>query len=151
MLTRTFFRVDPFAHLVEEMDRIFGGMSPGLPAISNGSFATRQGLVFPLLNVWQDEQAVHAEAELPGFSMENIEILATGDTLTIKGKREITPPEGAKTIRAERSAGTFERTISLPVQIDVENVQATLTHGVLTVTLPKAHAVLPRKIQVKTR
>jgi HSP20 family protein len=150
MLTRTYFRVDPFVRMVEEMDRIFGGMNTaGLP--SPAACGPCNTATFPLLNIWQDERAMYAEAELPGFSMGSLEILASGDTLTIKGKREIAHPEGAKVVRAERSARSFERTLTLPAQVDVERIEATLANGVLTITLPKAQAVLPRKIEVKTR
>jgi HSP20 family protein len=99
--------------------------------------------------LWQDEQNLYAEAELPGVSLDNLEILAQGDSLTISGSRPSSQNDGGRPlIRAERLSGAFERTLTLPVEIDADKVSATLRDGVLTITLPKAQAVLPRKIAV---
>lgn len=140
MLTRGLLAVDPFVRMVEEMDRIFGGMAgPAQPVLG----------ISPLFNIWQDERSVHAEVELPGLSLSDVEVFATGNTLTIKGRRQAVRPEGAAVIRAERRSGEFERTVELPTEIDVEGVTAALVNGVLTVTMPKSQAVMPRRIEVK--
>lgn len=119
------------------------------PALS-GPGAAR---AFPALNVWEDEQALHIEAELPGFTMENLEIAAIGNQLTIAGTRQETLPENATFHRRERSSGgasQFKRSLRIGVPIDAENVKATLERGVLTLTLPKAPEAKPRKIQVRS-
>ena len=58
--------------------------------------------------------------------------------------------EGVTFHRRERGVGKFSRVLHLPVEIDADKVKATLWHGVLTITLPKAQAVLPRKIEVQS-
>lgn len=105
----------------------------------------------PALNMWRTDDALHAEAELPGYRMDDIEILATEDTLTLRGTRQITTPENASVLRAERAAGAFERTISLPVAIDIDRVGATLRDGVLRITLPLAAEVRPRRVSIQVQ
>ncbi len=107
---------------------------------------------FPALNIWQDEQNVLVEAELPGFTMEQVEISLTGRDLTIQAQRSTDTTEGdEKTwLRRERSTGQFSRTVRLPVSVNSEEVCAKLADGVLTITLPKAAEAKARKITVKT-
>jgi len=148
MLTRTMHTTTPFNSLRREMDRLFDSMlESGAPRFRPAGDCS---IAFPALNIWQDGQSVYAEAELPGVSMDDIELLATGDTLTLKAQRTISRPEKSNVIRNERISGAFERTVTLPVEIDVEAVEATLEHGVLTVAMPKAQSVLPRRINVRT-
>ncbi|HMN42535.1 MAG TPA: Hsp20/alpha crystallin family protein [Phycisphaerales bacterium] len=107
---------------------------------------------FPPLNVWEDADSLHVEAELPGFSMENLEITTLSNELTIAGSRSEAAPENATFHRRERAAGgssQFRRTLRIGVPIDADQVTARLEQGVLTVTLPKAAAAKPRKIEVK--
>jgi HSP20 family protein len=148
MTTRTVFArpiTGDFARMSREMDRLFETLAPAL----SGSPERRKGLGVPPVNLWQDEHNLYAEAELPGVTLENLEILAQGDSLSISGSRSASHDQGAKPlIRAERLSGAFERTLTLPVEIDADKVSATLRDGVLTITLPKAQAVLPRKITV---
>lgn len=143
MLTRTLLNT-PFSTLSREMDRLFDTFTPVAGARAAG--LPRAG--FPALNVWQTDEALVAEAELPGFKMDDLELLVTDDTLTIKGRRQIHWPEQAEVIRAERAAGEFERTLSLPFPIDADRVDATLTSGILRITMPKSEAVRPRKITI---
>lgn len=104
---------------------------------------------FPALNVWEDGDKLIAEAEVPGLKLEEIELLAVGTELTIKGRRpEIDDPKMA-VHRHERGVGHFARTITLPVEIDSAKVDATLRNGVLTIVLPKAEPARVRKIPVK--
>ncbi len=103
---------------------------------------------FPALNILEDGEHFYAEAEVPGLAMDDIEVTVEGNELTIKGERKETTEEGVSFHRRERAVGAFARTITLPVEIDVEAVSAGLKHGVLTVTLPKSAAARPRKIAV---
>lgn len=142
MLARMLINESPFAQMTREMDRMFArpvqsaGRRP-LPAVT------------PAVNAWQDDNALHVEAELPGYRLEDVEILAHDDTLTLRGSRELSVPEGATLLRGERASGAFERTLTLPVPINVEAVAATLRDGVLHVTLPLTPEVKPRKIAIQ--
>jgi HSP20 family protein len=106
--------------------------------------------VFPAWNVSEDERSFRMEAELPGFIREDLDIQVTGNELRLSGSREkAASEERAKVLRRERFTGTFSRTLRLPVPIDADKVEAVFTDGILSVTLPKSEAALPRKIQVQ--
>jgi HSP20 family protein len=137
MLRPTVFSLSP---LSQQFDEMFKSMFA--PA---GRVASRS---FPPLNAWEDEKNVIAEAELPGFKMEDLEITMTGRELTIRGKRTIERPEGASPLMSERGEGEFVRTVRLGVPVDADKVTASLRDGVLTITLPKSEAAKPRRIAV---
>ncbi len=133
-----------FNRLREEMDRLFRRFG------GNGNLWRRTAAEFPAVDIWEDENDLFLEAELPGMELDDLEIYVTqGNQLTIKGKR--TPPEVEGTWhRRERGFGEFTRVITLPVDVDADKVEATLKHGVLTVRLPKVAEARVRKIPVKT-
>jgi HSP20 family protein len=135
----TLFRpVEPFAQISREMDRILAA-SPARPAPAN----------WPGLNLWRDAEAIVAEAEVPGFRAQDVEVTVTDDTLTVRGTRSAGVPENAVAIRVERSVSRFERSVRLPAPVDADAVSATLTDGVLRVTMPLAAAARPRRIEVR--
>jgi HSP20 family protein len=101
------------------------------------------------LNVWEDSQTFYVETEVPGIPMENIDINLTASELTIKGSRTVeTGGDDAVTHRRERASGEFTRSIRLSTPIDADKVTASLKHGVLLITLPKAAEARARKITV---
>jgi HSP20 family protein len=105
---------------------------------------------YPAVNIWEDANSVFIEAELPGLDRQNLEIYVTGgNQLTLKGERKPTVPEKGVCHRQERGFGTFARVLTLPFDVNRDNVDARLDHGVLTVKLAKAESAKPRKINVK--
>ncbi len=107
---------------------------------------------YPEVNVWEDDANVYVEAEIPGIGMDDLDITMLGGDLTITGERRAPQaPQGAVFHRRERPEGRFARTISIDVPVDADKVSASLESGVLMVTLPKAEAARPRKIEVKTK
>ncbi|MDC0335994.1 Hsp20/alpha crystallin family protein [Pseudodesulfovibrio sp.] len=102
-------------------------------------------LAYPPLNLSNDEDAIYVRAEVPGVAIEDIELTLTDKTLVLKGER--TPPEG-KLFRQERPSGIFHRVINIGVPVDREGVTASMTDGILTVTLPKSDEVKPRSITI---
>ncbi|MCI0461021.1 MAG: Hsp20/alpha crystallin family protein [Gemmataceae bacterium] len=128
----------------QEMDRLLGRWGVG--------FRLRPGLAvsYPPVNLWEDDDFIYAEAELPGIKMADLQVTVTGDNqLTLKGKRESAGPEQVEWHRQERGFGSFERTIELPVAVDAGKVEARLENGVLTIKMAKTPAAKPRKIPVK--
>jgi HSP20 family protein len=108
------------------------------------------GRGFPAVNVWEDENNLFVEAEVPGLKAEDLDVTVVGDELTIKGERtEDGPAEGAFH-RRERGVGSFTRIVRLTSEVDADRVQASLAEGVLLLTLPKAETAKPRKIKVKS-
>ncbi|MEM1008447.1 MAG: Hsp20/alpha crystallin family protein, partial [Myxococcota bacterium] len=87
---------------------------------------------------------------LPGLSQKDVEIEANHEVVTIRGKRNITAPEGYRVQRQERSDLQFSRSLALPVNIDPEKVKAELKHGLLSIKMGKAKEALPQKIKITT-
>lgn len=132
--------------VVREMDRLFDSMVSSQPF---GSVPSMSQLTYPAMNVWEDEDHIFAEAELPGMKMKDLEVLVSADQMTVRGSRSIDVPNDARALRRERAIGSFERTVALPIPVDAEQVEATLNHGVLTIKMHKAAITKPRRIEVK--
>jgi len=130
--------------IFDQMDRLFGPLGFDDPDLSP------QAPAYPPLSVWEDEDALYVEAEIPGTKLEDIGVsVAEGDQLTIAGERNPSGPERAAYLHQERGYGEFARTITLPVAVDPDAVEAKYDAGVLTVTLCKSAALKPRRIAVK--
>ncbi|MFQ5429297.1 MAG: Hsp20/alpha crystallin family protein [Phycisphaerae bacterium] len=132
-----------FGQLRREMDRLFGEFLPEL----NGALERSWG--FPAVNVWEDGERMFVEAEVPGLSMKDLDVEVVGSELLLKGRREASGNEDVTYHRRERGVGEFARRISLPVDIDANQVEAALKDGVLTITLPKAEQAKVKRIEVK--
>jgi len=105
---------------------------------------------YPPVNIWGDRDKVYAEAELPGMQLDHLEIYVTeGNQLTIQGERRQRELNKGVWHTQERGFGSFSRTITLPVSVDADKVEARFEHGVLLVTLPKSETAKPRRISVK--
>ena len=138
----------PFGRLRGELNRLLDESmlaARGLPGWVRGQAA------FPRLNVTETAEALNVTCELPGVARDDIDISVEGDVLTIRGERK-RPEEGredARYVRRERRFGPFERSFELPAKVDVENVTARLTGGVLDIVLPKHPETKPRRIELK--
>lgn len=128
--------------LHDEMNRLFGRYANGARELSPSGY--------PPLNLWEDEDNLYVEAELPGFDLDDLEMYVTGDNqLSIKGERK-RPELGQGTWhRQERGYGAFSRLMELPGAVDSDRVTAQFKTGVLTITLPKKQEAKPRRIEVK--
>jgi len=105
--------------------------------------------VFPLINLTEDKNAFYVRAELPGLTADSLNIQVVGRNLTITGERTIgSESKDARYHRREREAGAFSRAIGMPGDIDIDKVSASMTNGLLTVTLPKSEASKPKQIAV---
>jgi HSP20 family protein len=108
------------------------------------------GVLAPRVDIAEEENAVTLTAELPGVKEGDIEVSITGDQLSIKGEKRSEHDEkretGARTLhRMERSYGAFQRTVTVPYQVDAEQVSAQFRDGVLTITLPKPPDAVAQK------
>jgi HSP20 family protein len=128
----------------KEMDRLFESITGSL--LGEGYSG-----VYPPVNVTEDRDNFYVRAELPGLKSEDIEISATSDSLTISGERKaMAHEEEVKYHRRERETGRFSRVITLPEQFIPDKVEATLSDGILSITLPKTEAVKPKQIEIKS-
>jgi HSP20 family protein len=138
--------------LWNEFERAHNDMSRFLQHIDTRDQAGFFGVpaAYPPVNVWDDDENIYLEAELPGITRENLEITVTdGNQLALKGQRK--PAETGKTTwhRQERAFGSFRRTLTLPVLVDSDSVEARFELGVLLVKLPKSPKAKSRRIEVK--
>jgi len=108
------------------------------------------GPVFPPINVWEVDETLEIEAELPGLKLDDLEIFVTGNNqLTLKGERKAAMPEKGVRHRQERGFGKFVRTLTLPFAVDANKVEARFENGVLRINLAKHESAKARKIVVK--
>jgi HSP20 family protein len=142
------FRGFPVNRLRQEMDRVVNEVFAPVANEVNSWF--QPGTAGPRLNVWEENDTFYAEAEVPGLRHEDLDVSVVGKQLTIKGRREAAVENKDMVFhRRERVVGEFVRAVTLPADVDADKVSATLSGGVLTVTLPKAEAAKPRKISVQ--
>lgn len=134
----------PMGQLRRDVDRLVSGFLGNVA--ESGWPLTGRGR--PAVNVWEDKDALYAELELPGVKSDQLELSVVSGELSIKVERPEITEEGVTYHRRERGTGSFARVLRLPVDVDNEHVGAQLADGVLTITLPKAEAARPRKIEV---
>jgi len=143
------FELQPFQRLHNQVDRLFWGLGQG--DARNGE--PRGGLATPPVNVWEANDSLFVEAELPGVRAEDLDISVVENELTIKGQRHEQKTEGEASgsfHRRERSTGSFVRVLRLPADVKADAVKASLNAGVLLIELPKSEAAKHHKIEVKT-
>jgi len=139
----------PFRHLTnlrEEIDRLFE--SP-MAELTQSSHQFLSGWM-PAVDVYEDKDNLHLKAELPGVNKQDIQISVHEGVLTLSGERK--PDEkykDADVYRSERCLGRFQRTLTLPAQVNPDAIKATYKDGILTVLLPKAEASKPKHIEIK--
>ena len=118
---------------------------------SGGTMFRPAGMgVYPLLNLTETKDDYRIRAELPGVSAEDLDIQATGRNITISGSRKLDKDEKARYHRREREAGNFSRALAMPGDIDRDKIEASLTDGILTVTVPKSEKQKPKQISIKS-
>jgi len=138
-------RYDPFSNVLplrEAMDQLF-----------------QESFVAPLahltrthsvpVDLYETEDAFIVKAFMPGLSPDELTIDVEQQSVTLHGEPKTGDPEGMRPLLQERRLGTFTRTFTLPVLVDADKVQAELTNGVLSLTLPKSEAAKPRKIEIR--
>jgi len=104
---------------------------------------------FPPINVFQQGHDFVAIVELPGIDKKDLDIQAKENTIRISGKKAITHPEGASMHRRERVSGVFDRTLSVPIQINPGGIKAEYSNGILALFIPRAESEKPKTIKIK--
>lgn len=102
----------------------------------------------PPVNVVETKDGYVLEAEMPGVGKEGLEVSLENNELTIVGRRNLRV-EGAEPLYRESVDRDFRRAFVLDPAIDTAKISARIDRGVLTLTLPKAEQVKPRKISVE--
>jgi HSP20 family protein len=110
--------------------------------------ATAGAGAFPPINVFQQGDSLVAILEVPGVNKDDLEIQAKGNTIRVSGKKAISYPEGVSLHRRERLSGSFDRTLTVPMQIDTEAIKAEYRDGVLALFIPRAESDKPRTVSI---
>ncbi len=139
-------RFDPFRDITtlrDEMNRLFSRTVGD--GVSSGSAWT------PAVDIFDTDQAIVLRAELPGLAPEDIDIEIDDNVLSLKGERRFQEEvEEGRYYRLERAYGHFQRNVTLPQGVKAEEISASFDNGVLSVRVPKAEEIRPRKIAVET-
>ncbi len=102
----------------------------------------------PAVDIWENDQNLVLQADVPGVKKEDVEINLDQDVLTISGRVALDDYNGLRPVYSEFNVGNFFRRFSLGETIDQSSITADMEEGVLTVTLPKKDKAQPRKITV---
>jgi HSP20 family protein len=103
---------------------------------------------YPPLNIFRKGDDFALVTELPGVRSSELDIQVKGRTVRLSGAKAVAYPEKASVHRRERLQGRFDRSITLPIEIDQDRVTAEYRDGILAITLPRAERDKPRSIRV---
>ncbi len=142
-LPRKRTRRDDLWDLRKEVDRLFR-------EFIEGPTRDRETIYLPALDIYEEEDKVVIEAEIPGVNKEDIKINVEDNVLTIKAEKKKEEKVKDKDIIYEEIAyGMYAREIELPHTVDTEKIEAVYENGVLKISLPKKEEVKPKQIEVK--
>ncbi len=141
-----------FDRLRQELDRWFeAARAAGERTLDAVGLAPESRPLPPLCDVVETESDLHVLVDLPGVSAEAVDLSLRGQVLQLKAIRLPSPllTEAASIPLRERLTTTFERTITLPVQVDADSVRAVVRDGMLHVTVKKSHLAQARQIPIQ--
>ena len=137
---------------LNELENLRKDMSRAFDSFSRSVFPEREETTsgwYPLVDIAETKDEFVIAIELPGVSKEDVKINIADNTLTLKGdKKKIKKDDDSKFHRNERYFGTFQRSFSLPSQVNSEKVSANYKDGVLSIVLPKKEEVKPKEISI---
>jgi len=107
----------------------------------------RRRYEFPLVNLYEKDDAVEIKALAPGLRVEDINLQLIDNNLIIEGEKK-SDYEDKPYIRKERYFGKLQKSIKLPYRVDVNNIQASFKNGMLYVKLAKSEDAKPKRIEI---
>ena len=143
-------KYDPFREmrsLQDEVNRLFASsFSRG----GNNESDLMRGAWSPQVDIFENQNEIVLEAELPGMKPEDVNISIENNVLTIHGERKFEKKDESDNFhRVERSYGSFTRSFTLPPTVSSESANAEFENGVLRLTLAKREEAKPRRIEIK--
>jgi|SRR4051812_2308937 len=103
----------------------------------------------PSTDVYETEEALTLVMEMPGVERKDVTVSLENDVLRVQGQIDFSKYEGMKPVYTEYNIGHYTRSFALSSKVDQDNISAQLEDGVLTLTLPKAKEVQPRRIAIR--
>jgi HSP20 family protein len=135
---------DPFSLLRKEIDDLFSNFWGHQRTPLTTSFS-------PALDVSESENAYFVKMDAPGFESKELKVQVQGNTITLSGEHKEEKESKDKTYhRIERRSGSFSRTVTLPANVNEDEVAAEYTNGVLAVTLPKSEKAKLKSVSIKS-
>ncbi|MEZ6063764.1 MAG: Hsp20/alpha crystallin family protein [Planctomycetaceae bacterium] len=126
---------DPFAALRRDFERCVG-----LPT----------GERFGAMSITESESMVRVEIDVPGVSLQNLDLTVHEGKLSVAGRRNATAPEGAKVRYSDRGTNEFQRVLALDESLDPDSVEAAIENGVLSIELKRRAKAQPQRIEIRT-
>ena len=148
-MTNALTRFEPFSDTLKLSDAMEQLLNESW-VLPRGLFGGWNGPANVPLDLYETDDAYVVTAFMPGVSSDKLDIQVQQNMLSIHGEASVEQPEGARYLIQERGNGVFERSIRLPTAVDADKINATFSDGVLTINLPKAESVKPRRISVMT-
>ncbi|SEG78269.1 HSP20 family protein [Thermomonospora echinospora] len=142
---RTGLFFDPEREFEDLYDRL--GQLLGFP-VSGPAGPHVQAPWVPLADISETEDSYVVELDLPGVRKEDLDIQLNDQVLTVTG--ETKEEEGKRFRRRTRRTGRFEFRAQLPSDVDPNQVEAHMEHGVLQIMIHKAEAAKPRHIEISS-
>ncbi len=132
---------NPLRELQREIDRLFDGFFRGIRT---------ESAFYPMVDVYETNDAVVVEVEVPGMKKEDIKITVEDNVLRISGEKKLEREQKDRSYYVvERSYGTFERAFRLPEYVEPEKIKAKFENGILTITIPKKEEEKKKVIDVE--
>ena len=150
MIQNTMWKeIDGLRREMETFFNDFASRTPGWSPVSQFLNGTAER--YPSLQMCDDNEAIYIEVMMPGVDPASLDLSVEHNVLTLSGEKpQLFGENEPKSFhRRERVAGKFTRRISLPVEVDVEQVNAEYANGVLKIKMPKAAKAKPRQISIK--
>jgi HSP20 family molecular chaperone IbpA len=104
----------------------------------------------PPVDIFEDEEGITVQAEMPGVSRDHLNIEADRNNLTIEGEAVIDLPDGTEALYADLQATRYRRSFLLSGELETDRIEANLKNGLLTLRIPKRAEYMPRKIEVRS-
>lgn len=132
-----------FAPIQREFNRLFDDLSNGWAAWSEFEMT-------PRMDFRDTKDGVELTIEVPGIAQKDIKIDVDGDVLTVSGEKKVERESKEDNFRiAERSYGSFSRSVTLPRTVDADQIKAVMTDGVLKITAPKRAGAEGKTIKIE--
>jgi len=103
----------------------------------------------PAVDVHENDDVIVLYAELPGISQDNLNITIDNGNLQLEAKASIDTPSEMDVVYAEFQTPNYRRSFTLSNELDIDTIEARLSHGILQLSIPKKETIKPKKVEVK--
>jgi HSP20 family protein len=135
-------------HRFENRHNLFPGLMDEFFAPFAGNSSAQASSFVPSVDVYEKDDTIFFEAELPGFKKDNISVDVKGKVVTLGGERSEGKSEGENRLRKERKYGKFERSFQHGFEADSDSIKASYENGILTVQISKPQEQKVKQIEI---